>query len=504
MPIPNRQIGWSNESNLLWQVSKEIDRLTTVTGSGISSIISLLNTKITNEQGVPAFFADTLVNIPTPGEIGRMFVSTDTYAFYRDNGAGWDLIGGPGTGTVTGAGVSGQVSYWNGTSTVTGSNNLFWDAANSRLGVGTNTPSYKLDVNGTSAFRDNVYIPTASKYLFIGTTNSSYAFGHLIRAVGTTDASIGIFRNQASSSAAKLEFFRSRGTYDAPTALNVGDTMMSITGFGWGTSSTQYVNAGIINLIADAIGTNGVQGRFRFTTYNSTGSNFNTMELRNSGVAPGSAASVLIASDSVNNISAPLGTLHVRGFDATSSNNAFYVESSLGTTKLFQIANDGQVLIGTGALAGFKLDVNGTARVQGELTVKTMTVGRGAGDNATNTAVGVAALAANTTGIRSTSFGYLSLASNINGSDNSSFGFETLRSNTSGTGNIAFGFRTLQFNTTGGYNNFFGNSAGFANTEGSHNNFFGLQAGYNNTSGSDNNFFGCFFINFFHFLRTIL
>jgi nitrogen fixation protein len=46
---------------------------------------------------------------------------------------------------ITGSGLAGQVSYWSGTSTQAGSNNLFWDATNSRLGIGTNAPLYLLD-----------------------------------------------------------------------------------------------------------------------------------------------------------------------------------------------------------------------------------------------------------------------------------------------------------------------------------------------------------------------
>ena len=30
MAIPNRQIGWSTKSNLLWQISKQLERLTAV------------------------------------------------------------------------------------------------------------------------------------------------------------------------------------------------------------------------------------------------------------------------------------------------------------------------------------------------------------------------------------------------------------------------------------------------------------------------------------------
>jgi hypothetical protein len=49
-------------------------------------------------------------------------------------------------GTVTGSGASGQVAYWTGTSAQSGSNNLFWDATNSRLGIGTNAPAYDFDL----------------------------------------------------------------------------------------------------------------------------------------------------------------------------------------------------------------------------------------------------------------------------------------------------------------------------------------------------------------------
>ena len=31
MGVPNKQIGWSQESNLLWQISKQLDQLIKVT-----------------------------------------------------------------------------------------------------------------------------------------------------------------------------------------------------------------------------------------------------------------------------------------------------------------------------------------------------------------------------------------------------------------------------------------------------------------------------------------
>jgi hypothetical protein len=51
-----------------------------------------------------------------------------------------------GSGAITGSGTSGQVAFFNGTSTITSESNLIWDAANDRLGIGPNTPNFKLNV----------------------------------------------------------------------------------------------------------------------------------------------------------------------------------------------------------------------------------------------------------------------------------------------------------------------------------------------------------------------
>ena len=52
------------------------------------------------------------------------------------------------TNPITGTGASGQVSFWNGTSTQTGDNGLFWDNTTKSLGIGTTNPGEKLDVSG--------------------------------------------------------------------------------------------------------------------------------------------------------------------------------------------------------------------------------------------------------------------------------------------------------------------------------------------------------------------
>lgn len=87
------------------------------------------NSGIVNQLLTPAFYADAFANRPPAGYLGRMFISTDTFAFYRDNGTGYDLIGGPGTGTVTGSGTTGTIPLWSG-AMVIGDSTLSQSAGN--------------------------------------------------------------------------------------------------------------------------------------------------------------------------------------------------------------------------------------------------------------------------------------------------------------------------------------------------------------------------------------
>ena len=54
----------------------------------------------------------------------------------------------PTTGTVTGSGSVNQVAFWDGTNSLDGNDNLYWDSANNHLGIGDGTPGSKLKVTG--------------------------------------------------------------------------------------------------------------------------------------------------------------------------------------------------------------------------------------------------------------------------------------------------------------------------------------------------------------------
>ena len=102
----NRQIGWSTESNLLWQIGNQIDRMTGVIGSSLSTFVPQSRTLTIN--GV-------------------------TYDLSANRS--WTVAGG-----ISGTGPAGQVAYWTGVSSVAGSNNLFWNNTNQTLGIGTTGP----------------------------------------------------------------------------------------------------------------------------------------------------------------------------------------------------------------------------------------------------------------------------------------------------------------------------------------------------------------------------
>jgi hypothetical protein len=105
---------------------------------------------VLNQRATPAFYADTLANRPAAGFAGRVFISTDTFDLYRDNGSTWDLLSPANAGTITGGGSLYRVGIWTSTSNLGESNNLVFDYSLNRLGINTNAPTASLDVHGTT------------------------------------------------------------------------------------------------------------------------------------------------------------------------------------------------------------------------------------------------------------------------------------------------------------------------------------------------------------------
>jgi hypothetical protein len=173
----------------------------------------------------------------------------------------------------------------------------------------------------------------------------------------------------------------------------------------------------------------------------------------------------------------------------------------LGTGDVNVVTN---LLINTTTNAGFKLDVNGTARVVGEGLISGLTIGKGSGaGNAENTSLGFRALSTNSTGARNTAVGYDSLFSNSTGTDITVVGRYTGRLNTgsfvtaiggeavggnvtsSGAYNTGVGYQAIK-GGTGAQNTAIGALALAANTTGGDNTAMGMQSLNTNISGSRN------------------
>jgi len=105
MAIPSRQIGWSTKSNLLWQISKQLEKLTGVMGRNIppsttSTTTTTVPVDVTisliapNSQGVVELYvngalAETQINL---GSKTVTVNSNDTFYIIFDNSQEYDGI----------------------------------------------------------------------------------------------------------------------------------------------------------------------------------------------------------------------------------------------------------------------------------------------------------------------------------------------------------------------------------------------------------------------------
>ncbi len=94
-------------------------------------------------------------------------------------GSGLSLSGGTlsasgGGGSITGSGSADQVTYWDGSSSITGSSDFVFDGAN--LGVGTSSPASTVDITGTL----NVITTTSTGTFLSSGGTVTYADGYTI------------------------------------------------------------------------------------------------------------------------------------------------------------------------------------------------------------------------------------------------------------------------------------------------------------------------------------
>jgi len=163
------------------------------------------------------------------------------------------------------------------------------------------------------------------------------------------------------------------------------------------------------------------------------------------------------------------------------------VGTSTGTGS--NVLSASPTLTGTAGFAN--ITASGTLTVTGAGSIQGLTVGRGAGAVATNTAVGASALSAANTGAGYvTSIGYQALQANTSGEYNSAAGGLALYANTSGSNNSGYGFAALYSTTSGAGNTAVGRESLNQNTTANNNTACGYLAGYGLTTGASNVYIG--------------
>ncbi len=272
------------------------------------------------------------------------------------------------------------------------------------VGIGTDLPSEKLDVNGNLKVNGNSTIngtTTANSFIKSGGTSSQYLMADGSTSAGTVATTMGTI--SASSTA---------------NGATITSGVLSLT-------PADGTNGGIITT-----GTQTIAGN---KTFNS--------DLNVSGISIGLGNGAISSNTTVGNNALKVnstGNKNVAvGQTALFSNTTGGSNTAIGHQALYNnITNSNNVAVGVNAL------LNNTANG--------------------NTATGVSSSQSNTTGTFNSATGVQTLWLSTTGSYNVAMGYKALSANTTGSNNVALGYNALLANTTGGNNVALGNGADVA------------------------------------------
>jgi hypothetical protein len=351
---------------------------------------------------------------------------------------------------------------------------LFFVSDAKNIGMGTTTPSFKLELSGTSNTADRtiaintvpmLYLPDQTSTVFIG----SAAFGNGLRNLNRTTASEG-----QSVTAVGIDALLSNTTGFQNTALGYRAGYFTTTGYNNVAIGAYALNSNITGTNNIAIGEE--------VMYSGSG-DFN--------IAIGTSA-----------LRATTGSYNVAiGYNSLRTNGSGSQNTGVGLNTLFSSTTGSyNTAVGCQSLytnsSGSSNTGIGQSALQGNTSGSDNT---GIGSNALftnqtgsgNTGIGSQALYSNTNGPANFACGKNAMYYNTTGGYNSATGTEVLQNNVSGASNTAHGYRAL-FNVTTSNNTAVGTSSLYQCNSGANNTALGYRAGYDNTSGSNNIAIGYF------------
>jgi hypothetical protein len=315
---------------------------------------------------------------------------------------------------VGGSGASGQVAYWNGTTTQTGSNNLYWDYTNNRLGIGTNTPSVTLDINGITKIQ-NIRIDGSNlDNTFIGRN--------------TWAANTGTYNSFIGSGAGNYNTSGYAGTFLGYNSGSLNTTGVANTFLGYQSGFINTTGTGNTFIGVDA-------------GYKNVASNYSVIIGFHAGLHADVSENVLIGAD----------TAQTNGFSGQGSVYVGYRTGFNATT-----ANYNTLI---GSLAGFAVTTGDNLILIGREAGQSINTG------SDSTIIGYRAGFYQTSPDGNTMVGSLSGFSNTTGNSNSYIGKESAYSVTTGNNNTIFGYRSGYYLSTGSDNTFIGALSGSSGSQ---------------------------------------
>ncbi|MEI7725191.1 MAG: hypothetical protein WCK09_08805 [Bacteroidota bacterium] len=167
------------------------------------------------------------ISLPATGLL--VYQTDGASGFYFFNGTAWLWLGGS---NLTGSGANGLVTFWTNTGSLGSNANLFWDNSNSRLGIGTTSPAFQLDISGS--MRLPVTQSAASGVIYMGNNR----FMHNFAPIGSLGHNTFLGELAGNFTMTGLQNISSENTGIGYSSLSLNETGYFNTGTGFSTLST--------------------------------------------------------------------------------------------------------------------------------------------------------------------------------------------------------------------------------------------------------------------------